>query len=273
MKKVPFARLITCANSLISFPFFAKNGKEIKELAQVIKRAKGTFFIGCGTASYAALSGTYLFSEIAKMHVNFAIGSEFGYLEHYLNPQTLVIAISQSGETIDVVGPVQRAREKGAKVVALTNVEGSSLYRLSDYKILLNAGPERAVCATKSFSAMVANLIFLAYAILGREKEGREIIEQAGEAVKKILEPGYVNSVKKLSKKLSKSEDVYLIGRGLSYPTALEGALKLKEVPYLHSEGFAGGELKHGVIALIEKGTPCIVFAPNDETYDDIISN
>ena len=251
----------------------AANGRQIRELARVVRNAHGTFFIGCGTASYAALSGAYLFSKVAKKHVNFSIGSEFNYLEDYLNEKSLVVAVSQSGETIDVVEPAVRAKSKRAKVVALTNVEGSSLYRLADYKVLLNAGPERAVCATKSFCAMVANLIYLTYAVVDKDKEGKEILEIASNAVEEILAPDYISKIKKLARELKKFHDVYIIGRGISYPTALEATLKLKEVPYLHSEGFAGGELKHGVIALIEKGTPCIVFAPIDETHEAIISN
>src|SRR3989344_278265 len=198
----------------------AANSQPIVDLAKIIKRAHGTFFIGCGTASYAALSGAYLFSKIAKTHVN-----------------------------------------------------GSSLYRLADYKILLAAGPERAVCATKSFCAMVANLIYLTYAVVGRLRVGKQILEKTANGVEKILKEEYIARLRKLAKKFAKSNDVYIIGRGLSYATALEATLKLKEVPYLHSEGFAGGELKHGVIALIAKGTPCIAFAPLDETRDAIISN
>ena len=248
-------------------------GEQIKQLADVVKKAKGTFFIGCGTASYAALSGTYLFSSVAGEHVNFSIGSEFNYLEDYLNRESLIIAISQSGETIDIVQPVIRAGARGAKIVALTNVVGSTLYRLADYKIMLAAGPELAVCATKSFVAMIANLIWLAYTIAGKGEEGRKVLEATTVGVEKILTPAHTAKLKSLAKKLKEVEHIYVIGRGLSYPTALEATLKLKEVPYVHSEGFAGGELKHGVIALIEKGTPTIVFAPNDETHDDIISN
>ena len=132
---------------------------------------------------------------------------------------------------------------------------------------------EKAVCATKSWTAMVANLIYLTYALAGRVKDGQKIIEKAAKAVEEILTDQYLNKIKKLVMKLKNSRDVYIIGRGLSYATALEATLKLKEVPYIHSEGFAGGELKHGVIALIEKGTACIAFAPLDETYDAIISN
>lgn len=251
----------------------AANGKQIMRLSEVIQKAHGTFFVACGSASYAALSGTYLFSKIAKKHVNFSIGSEFNYLEDYIHHGSLVIPISQSGESVDVIEPVVRAKKKGAKIVAIVNVQGSTLYRTADYNLLVGAGPERAVCATKSWTAMVANLIYLAYAVAGRAKDGQKIIEKASHSVEEILAPQYISKIKKLAKKLIKSHDIYIIGRGISYAAALEATLKLKEVPYLHSEGFAGGELKHGVIALIEKGTPCIAFAPLDETHEAIISN
>src|SRR3989344_2642988 len=252
----------------------AKNySKQIGQLSKIIKEARGTFFIGCGSASYAALAGQYLFSKIANLHVNFSIGSEFNYLEHYLNKNSLIIALSQSGETIDVVEPVQNAKKKGAKVVALTNVLGSTLYRLADHKILLGAGPEVAVAATKSFIAMVSLLIYLAYQVSGRGEEARVLLTKAEKNISLMLKDDYINRVKRLAKKIYLKEHLYVIGRGLSYATALEATLKLKEVPYIHSEGFAGGELKHGVIALVEKGTPTIVFAPNDETYEAIISN
>ena len=185
----------------------------------------------------------------------------------------MVIAISQSGETIDVVEPVQNAKKKGAKVVALTNVLGSTLYRIADHKILLGAGPEVAVAATKSFIAMVSLLIYLAYQVSGRGEEARVLLTKAEKNISLMLKDDYINRVKRLAKKIYLKEHLYVIGRGLSYATALEATLKLKEVPYIHSEGFAGGELKHGVIALVEKGTPTIVFAPNDETHEAIISN
>ena len=252
----------------------AKNyDEQIKNLAKAIRKAKGTFLIGCGSASYAALAGQYLFSRIAGTHVNFSIGSEFNYLEHYLNRQSLVIAISQSGETIDVVEPVTNAKKKGVKIVALTNVLGSTLYRIANHKVLLGAGPEVAVCATKSFIAMVSVLILLAHQMGGDGKRAKLSLKKAAQNVSDMLRSRYLDQIKKLAKKIYKQEHLYVIGRGLSYAAALEATLKLKEVPYVHSEGFAGGELKHGVIALIEKGTPVIVFAPKDETYEAIISN
>lgn len=249
------------------------NGQQIEKLAKIVEDAHGTFFVACGSASYAALSGTYLFAKIAKKHVNFSIGSEFNYLEDYIHEGSLVIPISQSGESVDVIEPVVRAKKRGAKIFAIVNVQGSTLYRTADYNLILGAGVEKAVCATKSWTAMVANLIYLTYALAGRVKDGQKIIEKAAKAVEEILTDQYLNKIKKLAMKLKNSRDVYIIGRGLSYATALEATLKLKEVPYIHSEGFAGGELKHGVIALIEKGTACIAFAPLDETYDAIISN
>ena len=246
---------------------------QAEKFADLIEKAFGTFFIACGSASYAALYGTYLFSKLAKKHVNFAIGSEFNYLEDYLTPNSLVIPISQSGESVDVIEPVVRAKKKGVKVAALVNVLGSSLYRQADEKILLGAGVEKCVVATKSLIAMVAVLMLVAYTLAKKQKEGADLLLKAAKNIEKILNGATLFKIKKLAADLKSKDHVYVIGRGLSYATALEAALKLKEAAYVHAEGFAGGELKHGVIALIEKGTPCIVFAPNDETYDEIISN
>mgnify|MGYP001563294461 CR=1 FL=1 len=247
--------------------------KPISALARLIKNANGTFFLGCGTASYAALAGTYLFSRIAKHHVNFGIGSEFGYLEDYLTKKSLIVPISQSGETIDVVQPIQNAIKKGAKTAVITNVLGSTLYRICDFRLLLNAGPEKAVISTKAFTAMISVLIYTASTLAGKQKDGRKSLEKAAAGIKKLLTSSYKLKLVKLAKNLARKEHMYVLGRGLSYPAALEFALKMKETSYVHAEGFAGGELKHGVIALIEKGTPVVVLAPLDETYDEIISN
>jgi len=245
-----------------------------KKLAQLIDEAFGTFLIACGSASYAAVGATYLFSKIAKKHVNFAIGSEFKYIEDFITDKTLVIPISQSGESIDVIEPITRAKKKKhTKIAAIVNVLGSTLYRLADFTVLLESGPEKAVVATKSFIAMVATIILTAYTLAGKQQKGQELLLQAAKNVKSILSEEYINEVKKVAQKLKKSEHIYVIGRGVSYTAALEATLKIKEASYAHAEAFPGGELKHGVIALIDKGTPCIVFAPNDETYYDIISN
>lgn len=246
---------------------------QVQKMADLIKKAFGTFFVACGSASYSALAGTYLFSKLAKKHVNFAIGSEFNYLEDYIEKGSLVIPISQSGESVDVIQPVVRAKEKGAKIAGIVNVLGSTLYREADYKVLLGAGVEKAVVATKSLTAMMATMILIAYCLINESKKGQSLILKSAKNVREILADAYVGKIKKIAKFLKNKEHIYVIGRGLSYATALEAALKLKEATYIHAEGFAGGELKHGVIALIDRGTPCIVFAPNDETYEEIISN
>jgi glucosamine--fructose-6-phosphate aminotransferase (isomerizing) len=246
---------------------------ETKQLAKYIDNAFGTFMLGCGTASYAALAGTYLFSSIAKKHVNFTIGSEFKYLEDYIKKETLVIPISQSGETIDIVDPVDRAKRKGATIAALVNVLGSTLYRQADHKVLLGAGQEKAVIATKSFMAMASILLLTAYTLQKKQQDGIELLTLAAKNVKAMLKNGNIKKIQSLAKELKKQDHMYLLGRGLSYATAMEATLKIKETSYVHAEGFAGGELKHGVIALIDKGTPCFIFAPNDETYEEIISN
>lgn len=245
--------------------------KSIKAFAKHIEKAYGTYFIGCGTASYAALAGTYLFAKIADRHVNVAVGSEFSWLVDFLKKASLVVAFSQSGETVDIISSARRAREKGAKIASVTNVLGSTLYRMSDYKLLIGAGPEKAVCSTKSFTAKIAILLLLAHCLDGGYDKGKKKVEKAIAEVKKVFKEEA--KIKVLSQKLKNSQHVYILGRGLSYPTALESTLKIKEVSYIHAEGFAGGELKHGVIALIEKGTPVIVYNPEDETYQDTLSS
>lgn len=245
--------------------------EEIKNLATKIKESYGNYFIGCGTAYYAALSGTYLFSKIAHRHTNAAVASEFSYLVNFLTSKSLVITLSQSGETIDIISSVKKIKEKGGKVFAITNVLGSTLYRMADYKILLNAGPEKAVVATKSFTAKVAILILLAYALKNNQKDGINNLKKSAGEVEKILKNQ--TKIKQLAKKIKNKEHLFILGRGLSYPIALETALKIKEVSYLHAEGFAAGELKHGVIALIDKNTPIIIYNPEDETYQDTLSS
>lgn len=247
---------------------------DTKTLADMIEKAFGTFIIACGSAAYAGIGATYLFSKIAKKHINFSIGSEFNYMEDFITDKTLVIPISQSGESIDVIDPVTRVkREKGATIAAIVNVLGSTLYRNADFNLLLNSGVEKAVVATKSFTAMIASLILLAYTSAGKQKLGQEHLLKAAKNVKTLLEDASIKQIKKVAQKLVDKEHIYIIGRGLSHTAALEATLKIKEATYIHAEAFPGGELKHGVIALIDKGTPCIVFAPNDETYDEIISN
>jgi glucosamine--fructose-6-phosphate aminotransferase (isomerizing) len=247
-------------------------GAEAQRLADDIGSAGTVHFVGCGSAAHAARCGEYLFSRIATRQANCVVGSEFGYLADFLDERSLVVGFSQSGETIDLLDSMKSARRRGASLTALVNVEGSSLYRLVDHPILLSAGPERCVLATKSFTAKLAVLLLAAYAARGQLDEGRRLVEQAADEIQSFLTNGRVQQVRDLADRFAHAEHLYVIGRGPSYPMALEAALKIKEVSYIHAEGFAGGELKHGVIALVEKDTPCIVLAPNDETFRGILS-
>lgn len=238
-----------------------------EKVAGIIKKSFGGYLIGCGSASYACLAGTYLFSTIARHHMNYAVASEFPYALDFLTPKSLVIALSQSGETMDLIEAIKKSKAKGAKILSLVNVLGSTLYRQSDYKLLLSAGPEKSVCSTKAFIAKLAHLTLLSYAMAGKAEEGKKVLLSAAHATQNVLSKQSTKAIEKLAKTIAKKDHAFVIGRGLSYPASLEAAMKIKEITYIHAEGFAAGELKHGVIALIEKGTPCIVFLPNDETY------
>ena len=250
----------------------AEGADEAQNLADAILQASTVHLVGCGTAAHAARCGEYLFSRIASRQANCVVGSEFGYLADFLDERSLVIGLSQSGETIDLLDSMKSAGRRGARLAALVNVEGSSLHRLVDHPILLSAGPERCVLATKSFTAKLGVLLMAAYAARGRLEAGRALLEQAADEIQAFLTDGRLQQVGALAGRIAQSDHLYVIGRGPSYPIALEAALKIKEVSYIHAEGFAGGELKHGVIALIEEGTPCIVVAPNDETFRAILS-
>ncbi|MEN9561712.1 MAG: hypothetical protein RIQ56_985 [Candidatus Parcubacteria bacterium] len=247
--------------------------KQIMTLAQAIKEAKGTFLVGCGTAGKACMAAEYYFSVIAGHHVNFTPASEFKLHHRFLQPQSLLIVISQSGETADVLEAMHTAKAKGAKVLAIVNVEGSTVDREADYTLLINAGPERAVASTKALTGQLAVLLLIAYALKGKLKEGRTLLLEAASKINDMLNPRFVERISDLAEKIKAQEDLYIIGKSWNYPMALESAIKIQEVSYVHAEGFAGGELKHGPIALIEEGTPCIVLTGNDEVKTDIVSN
>jgi len=249
-----------------------ESGYEVVHLANLIKKSFGTYLVGCGTASYACLAGTYLFSEISKRHLNFVIGSEFNYLEDFITPRSLVIGVSQSGETADIIESLTKAKKKGAQLSCLVNVIGSTLYRLVDFKVLIGAGQERAVISTKAFIGQISLLLFTSYALANRLAEGRRVLQKTARAMETILSKDSQSHIRVLARKLWRHDHIYIIGRGISYSAALEGALKIKEASYIHAEGFAAGELKHGVIALVEKGTPCIVIAPPDKTLGAVLA-
>ncbi len=243
-----------------------------QKLADQIKKADNVFAVACGTAAYAALAGQYFFSRIAKKQINPAIGSEFYYHSDFLNPDSLCIALSQSGETIDTIQSIRHANKKGSKTFSLINTKGSTLDRISDESIFLEAGPEKAVASTKAFTAKLSLLLMAAYQYTGESKKAKEQLKKAVVSSKKVLHETSVKKLKKIAKDTKDSSSIFVLGKGQSYPAALEIALKIKEISYIHAEGFPSGELKHGVIALIEKGTPCIVLAPDDETKSDILT-
>lgn len=234
-------------------------------LTKAIREARGTYLIGCGSAYYACLAGTYLFSTIAKRHINATVASEFTYQEDFINDKSLVIALSQSGETMDIIDAVKRAKAKGARIASVVNVEGSTLWRLSDLPVSCSAGPEMAVASTKDLTAKLTHLIALSYSLADKKDEGITILKNASLETRRII--SNQNVIAQLATQFVKKEHIFIVGRGLSYPAAMEMAMKIKEISYIHAEGLAAGELKHGTLALVEKGTPCIVLAPNDETY------
>jgi glucosamine--fructose-6-phosphate aminotransferase (isomerizing) len=244
----------------------------IKDVADEMRKAKGVYLIACGTAAHTCLHATYLFSKVSDFHVNFCIASEFPHFKHFLRPESLVIAVSQSGETADTLAAIRAAKEAGAKVISITNVMGSTLMRESDRAILQRAGPEICVLATKSYTSQLAILTLLAYELAGKFEEGRSKLKELIRYIYYLTSEHMRKYTKTLAEKLRYAQHLYLIGRGPQYPTALEAALKIKEVSYIHAEAYAGGELKHGTIALIEYGTPCVVFT-SSETEKEILSN
>lgn len=243
----------------------------LERVTERIAKARGVFFVGCGTSYHACVSAAYTFAHVARMHVNVVLASEFMNYEEFLTEKTLMVAVSQSGETADLLDAVKTAKRKNVTIVSIVNVVGSSLARTSDETMIMNAGPEICVLSTKSYTSQLAILLLLAYALAGKADEGKALIEHARKQVKHVIENNNAK-IKKLAHALKDKRDLFLIGRDLAYPSALEGALKIKEVSYIHAEGFAGGELKHGTIALIEEGVPVIVLT-TDATRNLILSN
>ncbi len=241
-------------------------------LAAAIEGSELTVMTGCGSAGYAAMSGSYLLSSLAGRFVPAFVGSEFKYHRRLLSPNALVIALSQSGETADLIEAMMLARSGGARLGALVNVEHSTLDRMVDLTFALRAGPEQCVLATKSYLAKLAALTMTAYVLIGEVAQGQRLVGRAADAIAEMLASTLPQQVSDLAAVVVKHNHMFVIGRGLAFPTALEAALKIKEASYIHAVAFAGGELKHGVIALVTDGTPCLVFAPADETRADVVS-
>jgi len=241
-----------------SIDYYTRFSKRLNSLLE----SGSLTIVAAGTSYHAGLIGKYLLSKLAGVRSEVIIASEFPEWSTHLKEGDVVLAISQSGETADVLEAVRIAKSKGSKVVSIVNVPGSTLTRMSDESVFIQAGPEVGVAATKTFTAQVAVLYVVSSLISGREGLYRELIE-----VSDLLK-GYMGTVEEFSKKtsdfLKDKEHAFFLGRGINYPTALEGALKLKEISYIHAEGYPAGEYKHGPLALIEEGTPAVVLVPVD---------
>jgi glucosamine--fructose-6-phosphate aminotransferase (isomerizing) len=235
--------------------------------------------LACGTAFHAAMLGRAMIERLAGLPAEADLGSEFRYRDAIVGPETLVVAVSQSGETADTLGAVKAARAKGCPILAITNVVGSALSREATGTLSMHAGPEIGVASTKAFSTMIV-AVYLLGLWLGRQRSalGAEEVKkrlhdlvEIPRLVEKTLElDGQITAI---AKDLAHARDFLYLGRGLQYPIALEGALKLKEISYIHAEGYAGGEMKHGPIALIDEGLPVVALVPRDGSYERMLGN
>ena len=226
-------------------------------------------FVACGTSYHASLTGKYLIESLAGIPTDVILASEFKYSANTLNDKTLVIFISQSGETADSLKALDVANET-SKTLGIVNVAGSSITRRAQYVIQTQAGPEIGVAATKTYVAQLT-AIYLFATLISKNVELLNELDKVPDFIDEALESE--NLVKELSKRYNYARDFFYLGRGYSYPTALEGALKLKEITYIHGEGYAAGELKHGPLALIDEGIPVVVIIPPGDNYRKTMSN
>jgi glucosamine--fructose-6-phosphate aminotransferase (isomerizing) len=252
---------------------------ELDAIREKLAAVERVYVVGCGTARYASDVGSYVIQDWAKLPASTQIGSEMRYAPPPLDERTLVVSVSQSGETADTLAPTRLAAEAGAIVVVVTNVVGSALTRDADAVCYLQAGPEVAVASTKAFvtQVVVLELIGLYLAQLrGTLKPhqvrtiGRALRELPAHAAETLL---LAPQIKKVARRFAGVHSMMFIGRALGYPIAMEGALKLKELSYVHAEGYAAGELKHGPIALLDEETPLVAIATRGATYEKVVSN
>ncbi len=245
---------------------------------ELVRRLNKIVIIACGTASYAGMVGKVLIERIARIPVEVEIGSEFRYQDPIVDQNTIVLAISQSGETADTLAAMEEGRRKGATLWSIVNAIGSQAMRIADGYISMQVGPEIGVASTKAYTAPLVDLYMLA--ILLGELRGTLENKKAQELVQDLrLVPDLAGrcldrekEVKKVAETLLDAENALYLGRGVNMPTAYEGALKLKEISYIHAEGYPAGEMKHGPIALIDSGLPVVVIAPRDPWYDKMFS-
>jgi len=249
-----------------------QDGRRFTEIALDILRARQVIVTACGTSRYAALVGRYLFSKVGKKFCDVVMASEFGYFADSVDKSTVVIAVSQSGETADVVEGVKAARDAGAQVISIVNRPNSILADLSHQVIYLNCGSEIAVAATKSFLSQLAIFYLLSFSMVNSFDEAAIKLTNLSSEISKVLDWNK-SELTELGQKLKEKSDFYYIARGINFAIASEGALKLKEISYIHAEGMPAGELKHGTLALVEPGTPVVVICPADYTFSETLSN
>jgi len=244
-----------------------------------VRAIQRVVFVACGTAYHASMLGKTMVERLAGLPAEADLASEYRYRDAIAGPETLVVAVSQSGETADTIGAVKAARLKGCPIITITNAVGSALAREATGTIYMHAGPEIGVASTKAFSTMIV-AVYLLGLWLGRQRDAitaedvrkriRDLVE-IPRLVEQTLELD--TKVAALARHLSHATDFLYLGRGVQYPIALEGALKLKEISYIHAEGYAGGEMKHGPIALIADGLPVVAIAPRDASYERMLGN
>lgn len=250
----------------------------ISDYMDRIQSAHRIYIVACGTSWHAGLIGKYLYEEYAGKPVHVEYASEFRYRSPIIDAKTIVIAISQSGETADTLAAIKKAKKLGALTLGICNVVGSSIARETDCGIYTHAGPEIGVASTKAFTSQVTVLFLLALSF-GRKngistdtgKEFAHSLLNIRDQVKTVLDGS--DEILEVAKSTVDAENYLYLGRGMNYPVALEGALKLKEISYIHAEGYPAAEMKHGPIALIDEKMPVVFLAPHDETYEKVFSN
>jgi glutamine---fructose-6-phosphate transaminase (isomerizing) len=243
--------------------------ENVERFAKAIRKAKSLYITASGTSYHAGLLMKFRLNKEAKIRADVVVAGELKEHTEFLGKGSVVVALSQSGETADVMEAVREAKKRGAKVYSLVNAVGSSLARESDGVLLLNCGPEVGVAATKSFTSQVVVAGMVVDAVLGKRKSNgfKELSEAVAEALK------CDGQIQDLVREYRNRPDFYFVARGYQSPVAMEGALKLKELSYIHAEGMPASELKHGTLALIERGTPVVVINPSGASHDDSLSN
>ncbi|CAH2211850.1 glutamine--fructose-6-phosphate transaminase (isomerizing) [Tepidibacter aestuarii] len=252
---------------------------DIKLTKAELDKINKVYIVACGTAYYAGLVGKHSIEKFAKIPVETDIASEFRYRDAFVDENTLLIVVSQSGETADTLAALKEAKSKGARILAITNVVGSSVAREADDVFYTWAGPEIAVASTKAYTTQLVSLYMIALDFAIKKgtitnEQYKDMINKLGETsdkVQQIIDNS--DEIEKIADKIKDSKDAFYLGRGLDYYLAMEGALKLKEISYIHAEAFPAGELKHGPIALIEEGTPVISLATQDRLFEKMVSN